>query len=141
MNIREIKDLINLMNEHGLTEIEIESEGTKIRLRKTNGSVVLERQPAAAPGAPDERPAEKAAAKAGLQIKSPMVGTFYTAPAPDAEPYVKIGSKVDVGQVVCVIEAMKLMNEIKSEVRGTVTEIHVANGDAVEFGQALFSVA
>ncbi len=148
MNIREIKDLINLMNEHGLTEIELESEGTKIKLRKSNGAVEFEQVPASprataaahreAAQAPEtERPAPKS----GLAIKSPMVGTFYSAPAPDADAYVKIGSKVEVGQVVCIIEAMKLMNEIKSEVRGTVTEINIQNGDAVEFGQVLFSVA
>lgn len=146
MNIREIKDLINLMNEHGLTEIEIESDGTKIKLRKSNGTVVLEQAPVmAAPAARREATeaaaADKASAKTGQAIKSPMVGTFYSAPAPDAEPYVKVGSKIEIGQVVCIIEAMKLMNEIKSEVRGTVTEIHINNGDAVEFGQALYSIA
>ena len=145
MNLREIKDLIGLMNEHKLTEIEIESEGTKIKLKKSNGEIVMERAPAAhqAPqGKPgDAAPAEKPAAKNGQAIKSPMVGTYYSAPAPDAELYVKVGSKVEIGQVVWIIEAMKLMNEIKSEVRGTVTEILVQNGDPVEFGQPLFSVA
>jgi len=145
MNLREIKDLIGLMNEHKLTEIEIESEGTKIKLKKSNGEIVMERMgPAshahAAPAAPVAA-AEPPPVKAGLAIKSPMVGTLYSAPAPDAELYVKVGSKVEIGQVVCIIEAMKLMNEIKSEVRGTVTEIHASNGDPVEFGQVLFSVA
>ena len=69
-----------------------------------------------------------------------MVGTFYGAPAPDAEPYVTVGSKVDVGQVVCIVEAMKLMNEIKSEIKGIISEIHGQNGEPVEFGQVLFSV-
>jgi len=143
LNIREIKDLINLMNEHGLTEIELESEGTKIKLKKSNGHVVLDETPAAATRreAADGAASTTAAAKSGQTIKCPMVGTFYAAPAPDADPFLKIGGKVEVGQVVCIIEAMKLMNEIKSEIRGTVTEIHINNGDAVEFGQALFSVA
>ena len=146
MNLREIKDLIGLMNEHKLTEIEIESEGTKIKLKKSNGEVVMEHVHHAAPApasrqAEAEAAAEKAPAKNTQAIRSPMVGTFYSAPAPDAELYVKVGSKVEVGQVICIIEAMKLMNEIKSEVRGTVTEIHCANGDAVEFGQPMFSVA
>ena len=76
----------------------------------------------------------------GNIIKSPMVGTFYSAPSPDADPFLSVGSKVAVGQVVCIVEAMKLMNEIKSEIKGTVTEIHAKNGEPVEFGQPLFSV-
>ena len=154
MNLREIKDLINLMNEHALGEIEIESEGTKIKLKKSNGEMVVERMVSAASHAPAARAAEAAAvaaaavtaekaaaaAKNTAMIKSPMVGTYYSAPAPDAELYVKVGSKVEIGQVVCIIEAMKLMNEIKSEVKGVISEIHISNGDPVEFGQPLFSV-
>ena len=85
-------------------------------------------------------PAPKAAAPAANRngIKSPMVGTFYASPAPDAPPFVQVGSQVEVGQVICVIEAMKLMNEIKAEVRGKIVEISVHNGDPVEFGQTLF---
>ena len=128
MNIREIKDLINLMNEHGLAEIEIESDGTKIKLRRNNGNVVVERA-----GAP-QTVSIPASARGGVEAPAAA------APAPDADAYIKVGAKVEVGQVVCIIEAMKLMNEIKSEVRGTVAEILVTNGDAVEFGQVLFSV-
>lgn len=142
MNIREIKDLINLMNEHSLSEVEIESEGMRVKLKKGDSGVLVERVPMshAAPARPAEALAEKPAPAKNL-IKSPMVGTFYSAPAPDAEPYVKPGSKVEIGQVVCIIEAMKLMNEIKSEVKGVISEINVQNGDPVEFGQALFSVS
>ena len=145
MNLREIKDLINLMNEHGLGEIEIESEGTKIKLKKGNG-VTVEHGPVQMVQTPIARSAETAGEKPappknGQTIKSPMVGTFYTAPAPDADPYLKVGAQVEVGQVVCIIEAMKLMNEIKSEVKGVVAEIHAQNGDPVEFGQLLFSIA
>lgn len=143
MNLKEIKDLINLMNEHSLSEVEIEHEGSKIRLKKGDGGVSVEKiGPAAARRAEGEAPVvEKPPSKPFQVIKSPMVGTFYSAPAPDAEPYIKIGQKIEVGQVVCIIEAMKLMNEIKTEVKGVVTEIHVSNGEAVEFGQPLFTLS
>jgi len=88
-------------------------------------------------GAPSPTPA---AAPALLEIKSPMVGTFYKAPEPGAEPYVKVGNRVSVGQVVCIIEAMKIMNEIESEVQGVVREVCVDNAQPVEFGQVLFRV-
>ena len=148
MNLKEIKEMIQLMNENGLSEIEIEKDGLKIRLRKGSGgaieSSVVENAPAPAPGAMGgaasggKLPAPASAQRAS--IKSPMVGTFYSAPAPDAASFVQPGSQVDVGQVICVIEAMKLMNEIKSEVRGKIVEILVHNGDPVEFGQPLFVI-
>ena len=148
MNIKEIKEMIQLMNENGLTELELEKDGLKIRLKKSAsgqiesfvgpqetraGAQLTAKEPAGAKEAP-----KPAAAK--NTVKSPMVGTFYAAPAPDAPPFVHVGSQVEVGQVICVIEAMKLMNEIKSEVRGKITEITVNNGDPVEFGQSLFLV-
>jgi acetyl-CoA carboxylase biotin carboxyl carrier protein len=147
VNLREIKDLIALMNENDLTEVEVETDGAKIKLKKGQESVVVHEAPrmmaaqhaAPAPAAPVAQTAPAAAP--GLTIKSPMVGTFYSAPAPDAEPYLKVGQKVDVGQVICIVEAMKLMNEIKSEIKGTVTEVHVQNGSPIEFGQVLFTVA
>ncbi len=148
MNLREIKDLIALMNENDLTEVEVETDGAKIKLKKGQESIMVEAPrmmsapQAAAPAAPSAPAAPAAPAAApGLTIKSPMVGTFYSAPSPDAEPYLKVGQKVDVGQVICIVEAMKLMNEIKSEIRGTVTEVHVKNGSPIEFGQVLFTVA
>jgi acetyl-CoA carboxylase biotin carboxyl carrier protein len=146
VNLREIKDLITLMNDNDLTEIEVETDGAKIKLKKGQDQVVMQEAPrmmaaqqqvaasaAAAPAAP--------APATGITIKSPMVGTFYSAPAPDAEPYLKVGQKVEVGQVICIVEAMKLMNEIKSEIKGTVTEVHVQNGSPIEFGQVLYTVA
>lgn len=162
MNLKEIKEMIQLMNENSLTEFELENEGLKVRLKKgSQGSieqtVLYEARSAAAAQAalasasaalPQtgasktesavKEAARQAAATAKLTIKSPMVGTFYAAPAPDAQPFVQVGGVVEVGQVVCVMEAMKLMNEIKSEVRGKVAEILVHNGDPVEFGQPLF---
>lgn len=146
VNIREIKDLIQLMNDNDLTEMEVEFDGNKIKLRKGSDQVVYASAPqqpvqaavSAAPQAQTEAAAETPAA--GQSIKSPMVGTYYASPAPDADPYVTVGSKVEVGQVVCIVEAMKLMNEIKSEISGTVTQVHSKNGEPVEFGQPLFTI-
>ena len=150
MNVKEIKEMIALMNENGLSEIEIEKEGLKLRLKKYNGSVHSEFSvPAvphmAAPVAAQTTAAapvkeQSAAAKGLLEIKSPMVGTFYRAPAPDAPPYIQEGQTVEVGQVVCIVEAMKLMNEIKAEVRGKVVKISVENAYPVEFGQVMFLI-
>ena len=145
MNLKEIKEVIQLMNENGLSEIEIEKDGLKIRLRKGAGgsvesSVIHVAAPAPAPSGTKPAPAATAPAAGRNSIKSPMVGTFYSAPAPDAAPFVQAGTQVEVGQVICIIEAMKLMNEIKSEVRGKITEVLVHNGDPVEFGQPLFVI-
>jgi acetyl-CoA carboxylase biotin carboxyl carrier protein len=146
MNIKEIKEMINLMNENDLSELEVEKEGLKVRLKKGPGGtiekfiekVVPEGPLATTPRVPGEQ-APPAASKT-VDIKSPMVGTFYKAPAPDAAPFVKAGDSIDVGQVVCIIEAMKLMNEIKSEVKGKIASVLVENADPVEFGQPLFLV-
>ena len=145
MVLKEIKEMIQLMHEHHLVELEVEREGMKIRLKK-NGetvtqSVVAVPAPVAAP-APAAAPAAQTPAPAvnRTPIKSPMVGTFYRAPAPDAPPFVETGQTIDVGQVVCIIEAMKLMNEIKAETKGRVVEIPIDNGDPVEFGQPLFII-
>ena len=149
MNIKEIKEMIQLMNENSLSELELEKDGLKIRLKKSASgaiepSIIQEaRTPAQAAQivreAAEAKEASKAAAQAlRVNIKSPMVGTFYASPAPDAPPFVQAGQQVEVGQVVCIIEAMKLMNEIKSEVRGKVSQVLINNGDPVEFGQPLF---
>ena len=135
MNIKEIKEMISLMNENGLAELEIEKDGLKLRLKKTNGGIQQELIAIPMP----QQAAQEAAAHP-KEIKSPMVGTFYRAPAPDAAPYVQEGQDIDVGQVVCIVEAMKLMNEIKSEVKGRITKILVENADPIEFGQTLFLV-
>ena len=147
MYIKEIKDMINLMNENGLTELEIEKEGVRIKLKK--GSNGFERavefvQPAMSAQSQQQEKvvtgAQAAEKRNVLEVKSPMVGTFYRAASPEAPPYVNIGDTIEVGQVVCIIEAMKLMNEIKSEVRGKIVDIQVDNAEPVEFGQALFVV-
>ncbi len=146
MNIKEMKEMIQLMNENNLTEIELEKDGLKVRLKKaSSGSieqVVYHERPSAPriqEAAPETVKSAAAASKA-VMVKSPMVGTYYSAPAPDAPPFLQVGSQVEVGQVICIIEAMKLMNEIKSEIRGKVVEVLVNNGDPVEFGQPLFRV-
>ena len=147
MNIKEIKEMINLMNENGLVELEVEKEDMRIRLKKTasgiEGPIVIERQgTASAPGAPAQI-AQEAQDKnliKTVEIKSPIVGTFYRAPNPEAPAYVEAGQTIEPGQVICIIEAMKLMNEIKSEIRGKILEILVDNAEPVEFGQSLFLI-
>ncbi len=149
MNIKEMKEMIQLMNENNLTEIELEKDGLKVRLKKGSGGssdqvIYHETRPSnLAPRAQEvalEAAKPVVAPSKAILVKSPMVGTYYSAPAPDAPPFLQPGSQVEVGQVICIIEAMKLMNEIKSEVRGKVVELLVNNGDPVEFGQPLFRV-
>jgi acetyl-CoA carboxylase biotin carboxyl carrier protein len=153
MNIKELKELLQLMADHGLNEVEIEKEGMKIKLKKgmsgkfvadpSEGRPMMIPMPASASAAamvavPE---APKAADNPNItSVKSPMVGTFYASPAPDQPVYVTPGKKVKEGDVLCIVEAMKLMNEIKSEVSGTVTEILVKNGQPVEFDQPLFKI-
>ena len=151
MNLKEIKEMITLMNENDLSELEIEKDGTKIKLKKAlSESPDYRIQPPAyriETIAPSSKPTEPAAsptaagpAKTTKEITSPMVGTFYRAPSPESGPFVEVGQTVEVGQVVCIVEAMKLMNEIKSEIRGKVVEVAVENAEPVEFGQTLFVV-
>jgi acetyl-CoA carboxylase biotin carboxyl carrier protein len=150
MNLKEIKEMIKLMNDNELMEIEVEKEGLKVRLKKSAKEQVeryMETSPHRAAEhttQPSREAGQKGAAPGGsagrTEIKSPMVGTFYSAPAPDASPFVDIGAEVEPGQVVCIIEAMKLMNELKSEIKGKITDILVENGEPVEFGQPLFVV-
>lgn len=145
MYIKEIKDMINLMNDNSLTELEIEKEGVRIKLRK--GSSGVERAiefipPTPAAGGPEKSAAvtEKVETKNTLDVKSPMVGTFYRAASPEAPPYVNMGDTISPGQVICIIEAMKLMNEIKAEVKGRIVDIQTDNAEPVEFGQVLFVI-
>jgi acetyl-CoA carboxylase biotin carboxyl carrier protein len=145
MNLKEIKELINLMNENDLVELEVDREGAKIRIKKSSAGKyeavstehlmpqIIHR--AESPAVKEEKPNKNL-----IAIKSPMVGTFYRAPAPDAKPFVEMGQAIEVGQVVCIMEAMKLMNEIKSEVKGKIVEILVENSNPVEYGQVLFMV-
>jgi oxaloacetate decarboxylase alpha subunit len=148
MNIKEIKEMINLMNENGLVELEIEKDGMRLRLKKiTTGTeavgerIVVEREriPFEVSGKVTSETQEKIAVKT-VEIKAPMVGTFYRAPLPESPPYVEVGQIIEVDQVICIIEAMKLMNEIKSEIKGKILEILVDNAEPVEFGQSMFLI-
>ena len=145
MYIKEIKDMINLMNENGLTELEVEKDGVRIRLKKGSGGAYENAVEYIAPNTPQhpEKPsaaAEKIEKRNVVEIKAPMVGTFYRSPSPEAAPYVNVGDFIEPGQVICIIEAMKLMNEIKSEVKGKIIEMQADNAEPVEFGQVLFMI-
>ncbi len=147
MNIKELKEMINLMKEHDLVELEIEKEGERIRIKKDASGVMSREEIVHARYLPTQPFFEtKEAAKQDVVndriqiVRSPMVGTFYSAPAPDQDPYVTKGQVVKEGDVLCIIEAMKLMNEIKSELNGKVVDILVTSGQPVEFDQPLFKV-
>lgn len=151
-----IERLIRAIDESSVDSLEIERGGTRVRLAKTppmTAAPVVHAAPpvpayapaptasAPAASAPAEAPQAKASSSEGLlEVTSPMVGTFYRAPAPDAPSYVEEGGKISVGDTLCIIEAMKLMNELESEVKGTIVEICVENAQPVEFGQVLFRV-
>ena len=144
MNLKEIKEILGLMNEHELTEIEVEKEGLKLRLKKQPRGEIQVVKEVTGEGpkviAKHEAPSKEAVPDNLVEVKSPMVGTFYRAPSPDASLFTDVGQELEVGQVICIIEAMKLMNEIKSEIAGNVKQILVENGEPVEFGQVLFLV-
>jgi acetyl-CoA carboxylase biotin carboxyl carrier protein len=160
MELEQIKAIIAMMKENDLSEFSMEQDGLKIRIKRGPEGfqqTVSVPPPAAvpvivAPSAPtagvSASPTEAASAQAAAvasdaeikYITSPMVGTFYRGPSPDAPPYVEVGKQVDEETVVCIIEAMKVMSEIKSEIRGFITEVLVENGKPVEFGQKLFEV-
>ncbi|MES2202670.1 MAG: acetyl-CoA carboxylase biotin carboxyl carrier protein [candidate division FCPU426 bacterium] len=158
VNLKDLKKLIDMMRKADLSEVNIEQEGIKIALKKgaepqamvfhaappVAAPVVMEAAPAAVPQAAPvaaAAPAPVAPVEAEEPaIESPMVGTFYRASSPESEPYAKEGMRVEIGQTVCIIEAMKLMNEIKAEIAGTITKVLVENAQPVEFGQPLFTV-
>lgn len=145
-----IEKLAKIIADNGLTEISLEDGEQAITIRKDLPEVNMVAAPAVQTAAPDasqtpqaaapQAPAAKEAEVKGKPITSPMVGTFYAASSPDAAPFVEVGSTVAVGDVVCIIEAMKLMNEIKSEQAGKVVQICVKNGDPIEYGQVLMYV-
>lgn len=142
MDLKEIKALIDLMKKNGLTAFEMERDGFRISLAKESGYFAAAPAPVvAAPpvaAAPAAAAAEPKASAPGKEITSPMVGTFYTSPSPESPAFVTVGQAVTPDTVVCIIEAMKVMNEIKAEVAGVVTEVAAENGQPVQFGQPLF---
>lgn len=152
MTNEEIKELLRIFNESGVGELELQRGKDRLRVRKAGEGVspaafagpppapVMIPSALAAPAAAAEPEPAKPAESARADVKSPIVGTFYDAPSPGAAPFVKVGDKVEVGQVLCIIESMKLMNEIEAEVAGMIAAKLVENGQPVEYGQALFAV-
>ena len=161
VNMEELRELITLLRENGLAELELENEGFRVRLRRDSAAVQFAEThsagPAAVPAAPPvqapapppapgpSHPGTHASTEASQDqdlhiIPSPIVGTFYRSPSPTAEAFVKIGTNVEPDSVVCIIEAMKLMNEIQAEAAGEVVKIYVENGQPVEYGQPLFGI-
>ena len=154
VDIKEIRTLIDLMKKNGVAVFKMEREGFKITLKTSEATVshsVVTSQPmlayngpaaqpasAPAPTASVPAPAAAPAASGGIEIKSPMVGTFYSSPSPDSPAFVSVGQEITPDTVICIIEAMKVMNEVKAEVAGTVTEICADNGKPVQFGQVMF---
>jgi acetyl-CoA carboxylase biotin carboxyl carrier protein len=162
VNLPEIERLLEFMGKHGLEEFEYEREGLRIRLKKPSShpqggyrafpapEIVVATSPShVAPAAPPQTAGREALREAAAEqtrsedlhiVKSPIVGTFYSSATPGAEPFVSVGAKVESGQALCIIEAMKLMNEIESDVAGEVVRVFVENGQPVEYGEALFGI-
>ncbi|HEX2954310.1 MAG TPA: acetyl-CoA carboxylase biotin carboxyl carrier protein [Bacillota bacterium] len=156
MNIKEIKELVKLLVETDISELNLESDGTKIVIKKgapagnlapapiqtSVSTIPTQTPPPVSAPAPANPSADKSEGLGPNQvlIVAPMVGTFYRSPSPDTDPYIEVGQTVEPGQVVCIIEAMKLMNEIESEFKGKISEILVENAQPVEYGQPLFIV-
>jgi len=152
LSFKEIRDLIDLVSERGLSGLEIEQAGFRIRIEgarasasDSNGTLPLA-APAAAPAVAASRPAlssEPAPAEPPEDlhvITSPIVGTFYRSPSPEADPFAAIGQRVARGKILCIIESMKLMNEIESDVEGEIVEVYARNGQPVEYGEKLFAI-
>ncbi|HMD77080.1 MAG TPA: acetyl-CoA carboxylase biotin carboxyl carrier protein [Terracidiphilus sp.] len=158
MNQKELKELIEFLIEKDIAEFELERGDVKVRIRRGGEQVVhahgeprffsVPAAPAAGPevgaapiGFPPPAPAAEAPPEEGLHmVKSPIVGTFYEAPSPGAPPFVKAGDSVEIGQVLCIVEAMKLLNEIESDVAGEIVKKLAANGQPIEYGQELFAI-
>ena len=153
MDLRKLKKLIDLVQESGIAELEITEGEEKVRIARGGAVSITPHAPGAVPiaavpaGAPAAAGPAAAAASAATEaapeghvVKAPMVGTFYRAPSPDAKPFVEVGATVKAGETICVLEAMKLMNEIEADASGTIKAILVENGQPVEYGQALFII-
>jgi acetyl-CoA carboxylase biotin carboxyl carrier protein len=161
MKLDELKQILDIVREHELTEFELEQEGFKIKIRKDSSGVLTasgnhagmpvpaQQLPAPAPARPvaPPQPVEAAAVAEAVEtgaelavVKSPIVGTFYRAPEPASPPFVEVGQRVKKAQVLCIIEAMKLMNEIESEYDGEIVSIYVENGQPVQYGERLFAI-
>ena len=157
MDLKELKEILQILEEKEIAEFELEEEGMKLRIVKASAPsqnhaaghpvVVASAAPPAAPVSPAAAPAAVPPPPSGepaedglVVVRSPMVGTFFRAPDPNSAPFVGQGDRVKVGQVLCIIEAMKLMNEIEAEVAGEIVKVHHENGQPVQYGEALFSI-
>lgn len=149
MDIRKVKKLLELLEESNVTEIEIHEGEESIRISRQGQLAPTVQQvpmagamphPVAPSPAQEPQPAAQVEEKAGHQVTSPMVGTFYRAPSPGAKPFTEVGQRVEVGGILCIVEAMKLLNQIESDKAGIVTEILVDNGQPVEYGQPIFTI-
>ncbi len=150
MDLRKLKKLIDLVEESGISELELTEDGEKVRISRnfTASAPVQQYAPmhysapqfAAPSGAPAPAAVEVPAVEEGHAVKSPMVGTFYRSPSPDAKPFVEVGDTVAIGDTLCIIEAMKLLNEIEADKAGVIKKILVDNGQAIEYGEPLFII-
>ncbi len=149
MNLKELKELFRLVEKTDFSEVEVQSGDIKVNIKRGHGEVkdtVVYREPAVAISEPVTPFTQPTAAVVpvpevpGEVITSPFVGTFYRSPSPDAKPFVEVGSKVQKGDTLCIVEAMKLMNEIEAEIEGTVKQIYASNAQPVEFGEKLFLI-
>ena len=149
MDLRKLKTLIDLVSESNISELEIAEADGKVRIVKAPSAPAMQAPaahgavpalPAAAPAVPAAPPPSEHKVESGHIVKSPMVGTFYRSASPGSDPFIQVGSVVNAGDPVCIIEAMKIMNEIEADSAGTIREILCENGQAVEFGQPLFII-
>lgn len=147
MDLKDIKAIIDLMKKNSISEFELERQEFKIKLKRGVNAIpypdetpVQAYAPPPMVAAPTAAPVPLASSSSDLEIKSPMIGTFYRAPSPEAANYIEVGAEVNADTVVCIIEAMKVMNEIKAEAKGVVTQVLVENAKPVEFGQPLFKI-
>ena len=151
--VDKLKQIIEIMKEHNLVEVQMKHGEDEIAVKKGHApgqhigaipiigtGMPMSMQGAGAQVAPQEQPAAESQKENFVEIKSPLVGTFYAQPSPDSEPFVELGSRVEPQTVVCIIEAMKVMNEIKAEISGRIVDVVAINGEAVEYGQVLFKV-
>ncbi|MBU0694756.1 MAG: acetyl-CoA carboxylase biotin carboxyl carrier protein [Candidatus Omnitrophica bacterium] len=139
MKLDKLNEFIKFMNENDLCELEVEEEGKRVRLKKSSQDhpVIVSQ---ISPQNKLEQSREPEKEQGLVEINSPMVGTFYRAPSPGTKPYVEVGDDAKLGDIICIIEAMKLMNEIKADREGKIVQILVENGESVEFGQTLFMI-
>lgn len=146
MNTKDIEQLIALLEQSTISEIEVGRWGNKIRVSRQGGSVLVQNSgmsqqaPQAAAPVPAAENGEAESSLQGQAIKSPMVGTFYRSPGPDVDPFIKVGDHVSKGDTLCIIEAMKIMNEVEAEVSGVILDIQIENAQPVEYGQTLFLI-